>query len=523
MKKRKLDKKGIVFLCLFIAFGLGIISYHYVRNYKIRTSVPSGLYSKEVKEDLNLIKGYPSILSKDNNYFISYTAGKNIIIDKIDELGKKIKNVSINGYSEYINDIEMVNDINSCYVVYTTYIDGSKKVVECNFDDNLNKKSENIIGNFNKVTKIDEVSLVYSSDNKAVYKNFLDNYSIDLNYKGIKMISGTKADDCYYLILMDSEGITREIKINNRKAEEKYSYKISKSSNINFQNLVSAADDKNIYSLIEVNLKGETKGVNLLTFPKDSGNVSYKAFSINNNEFFYSLLPVSSGREAKFIGITDVPLPGGKYSEELAEFTVKDGIGSNIINATRLDKIPYCPSYSVNGLAFLTNEGDDRASLYITSKNEKFKEYNNIVTSSEKELALADTASQILTSIAYMLVLGISWLLFGSVLVGIITFLDWRSNNAKIGIMLYISYIIISIFKTYIIYKTIYIRFVGSVRGFFSNPVCGCVASMLISFICFIFLIYKHEKDEDSMTFFLFFIPLLIDTLLTQLLFVPFL
>ncbi|MFA6941938.1 MAG: hypothetical protein WCQ54_13330 [Clostridiaceae bacterium] len=523
MKKRKIDKNGIFFLCLFLVVGLGIISFHYVKNYKIRTSVPSSLYSKELKTDFDSIKGYPSIISTNDGYIISYTIDNKVILNKIDKLGKKVKRISINGYSEYINDINLVNDKNSYYVVFTTYIDGSKKIVEYNFDNSLNKISEKNINSINNIIKIDGSSLVYTYDSKVVYKNFVENYSTDLNYKGIKMISGTKLEDGYYLLLMDLDGKVKVVKVENGKSEEKYSYLVNRSANMEFKNIAAAADDKNLYGLIEVDLKGEAKGVNILTIPKKGGNLSYKAFNVKNNNLFYNLIPVSSGDEAKFIGITNVPLAGGKYSEELTEFSIKHGATGNIINATRLDKIPYSPSYSVDSMIFLTNEGDNKLSLYITSKSDKFKEANNDVTSNEKELALTDTASGILTSFAYVFVLGIAWILFGAVLIGFITFFDWKKDNTKIDIMLYISYIITALFKTYIIYKTVYIRFEGSVNGFFSNPVYGCLASLLISFVCFSFLIYRQRKDDDTMTFFLFFIPLLIDTILTQILFVPYL
>ncbi|MDV3428604.1 MAG: hypothetical protein LIR50_16565, partial [Bacillota bacterium] len=495
----------------------------YMRNFKIRTSVPSKLYSKEVKIDSDFIKGYPSILSTNDGYIISYTVGNKVILNKIDKLGKKIKRVSINGYSEYINDINLVCDKNSYYAVFTTYIDGSKKAVEYNFDNDLDKIGEKNISSINNIIKIDGSSLAYTYDSKVTYKNFAENYSADLNYKGIKLISGIKQDDGYYLILMESDGKTRVDKIESGKTEEKYSYLINKSSNMEFKNIAAATDDKNLYGLIEVDLKGEAKGVNILTIPKQGGNISYKAFNTKNSNLFYNLIPVSSGSEAKFIGITDVPVSGGKYSEELTEFSIKHGVCGNIINATRIDQLPYSPSYSADSMIFLTNEGDYKLSLYITSKSDKFKEANNGVRSGEKDLALSDTASGILTSFAYVFILGIAWILFGAVLMGFITFLDWKKNNAKTDIMLYISYIITALFKTYIVYKTIYIRFEGSVNGFFSNPVYGCLASLIISLICFTFLMYWQKKDEDTMPFFLFFLPLLIDTVLTQLLFVPYL
>lgn len=523
MRKRKTDKKGVFFLFLFLAVGLIIISFHYVRNYKIRTSVPSSLYSKEVKTEFDSIKGYPSILSTNDGYIISYTIGNKVILNKIDKLGEKIKRVSINGYSDYINDINLVNNKNSYYVVFTTYIDGNKKAVEYNFDNSLNKISEKNISSINNIIKIDGSSLAYTYDSKVVYKNFTENYSVDLNYKGIKMISGTKQGDGYYLILMDLNGKTKIVNIENKKAEKKYSYLVNKSSNMSFKNIAASADDKNLYCLIEVDLKGETKGVNILTIPKDGGNISYKAFNIKNNNLIYNLIPVSSGNEAKFIGITEVPLWGGKFSKELAEFSIKHGVGGNLINATRLDQLPYSPSYSEDSMIFLTNEGDNKLNLYITSKSDKFKEANNGVRSGEKELALSDTATGILTSFAYVFILGIAWLLFGAVLIGFITFIDWKKNNFKTDMMIYLCYIITALFKTFIVYKTVYIRFEGSVTGFFSNPAFGCLASLLISFVCLAFLIYMHKKDEDTMTFFLLFIPLLIDTILTQILFVPYL
>lgn len=523
MRKKKIDKKGLIFLILFLIIGFSIISLHYFRNYQIRTSVPSSLYSKELKIDSGLIKGYPAFISSEDGYIASYTINNKVILNKIDKIGKKNKTVSINGYSEYVNNINLVHGKNSYFLVFTTYIDGNKKVVEYSFDKNLNKISEVTGTNINNVIKIDDNSLLYTYDNKVIYKNFIEGSLISLNYKGIKMAAGTKTGNTYYIMLMDLDGATKEIAIENGKAVEKNSYLINRTSSMSFKNIAAAADNKNMYSLIEIDLKGETKGVNLLTIPKNGGNITYKAFTIGNNKLFYNLLSVSSGSDAKFIGITNVSLPGGRYAEELVEFSIKDGMGSSINKATRLDKIPYSPSYSGDSMVFFTNEGDDISSLYITSKNERFKEANNAITSQEKSIAATDTISGILTSISFIFVLGITWIFFGVILVGIITFLEFKKENIKTDILLLIGYVMTGLFKTYMIYNTVYVRFAGSVTGFLSNAVIGCLASILISFVCSTFLIYMHKKDEDGMAFFIFFIPLIIDTVLTQLLFVPFL
>ncbi|MDV3428603.1 MAG: hypothetical protein LIR50_16560 [Bacillota bacterium] len=518
---RKTDIKNIIFILIFLTITILIFKFHYERNYNIRTSAPSTLYSKEVKIDSDKIKGYPSVLSADDGYIVSYTSEDKVYILKLDKKGKNIKKITLNGYSKYINDVNLVHSKSLNYLVFTTYFDGVKKLIKYSFDNQLNNINEINEGNIKAVKKISDDSLVLCYEDKVIFKNLNESYSTILNNKGTAMVSGTKMGDVYYVQTLDLSGNINGAEINKGKIIKKFNYCYGKTSSLKFNNIITVADNNNIYSLLELDFKGETIGVNMLTFPKNGEKASCRPFYINGDKYYYNLIAVSSSDQGKFITITSLPSNGSEPSVEMAEISIKDGEVKNIVKATRTENVPLSPSYSKDSLVFTTLNDNNTSNLYITSKNDYFKNINNKVTYAEKKEALIDTIGDELTSIAFVPVLGISWMFMGAFLVGIITFIEWKVNDLSESILLYVSYIITAIFKTFIIYKSVYVLF-GRTTGIMSNRTYGCLFSLGISLICFIFLIYKQKNDKRDMSFLVFFIPLIIDTILTQILFVPY-
>lgn len=521
MKSKKNMVKNITFIIIFLSVTIGIFKFHFDRNYRIRTNPPSDLYSKEVKIDSGMVKGSPSLLTTKDGYVAAYTAEDKVFLLKLDKSGKKVKKLTLNGYSKYINDINLVHDKSLNYLVFTTYFEGDKKLIQISFDNQLNNIKETNKGIMKFVKRINDDSLVFCYEDKVIFTNLSEGYSNVLNYSETNMISGTKSGNSYYVQMMDKQGNINEIEISKGKIIKKFHYTFNKTSSIKFSNMITTADNENIYSLFEVELKGQEQGVYMLTFPKKDGKATSKQFYLNNEKYYYNLIPAFSSKEGNFLAITSLPSEGSEASIELAEVSIKDGEVNNIIKATRTGNLPYSPCYSEDSLIFVTIDDDGSPNIYIESKNKDFKNINNKVTYEEKRNAITDTIGDELTSIAFVPVLGISWMFMGAFLVGIITFINWKVNALAENILLYISYIITAIFKTFIIYKSVYVLF-GKTTGIMANRTYGCLLSLGISLICFAFLIYKQKNDKQDMAYFVFFIPLLIDTILTQILFVPY-
>lgn len=521
MKNVKNLIKNIIFIVIFLSITLGIFKFHYERNYGIRTSPPSKLYSKEIMIDSGYIKGYPSLITTDDGYVAAYTSEDKVFLFKLDKLGNKIKKLTINGYSKYINDVNLVHSKSVNYLVFTTYFGGDKKLIQISFDDQLNNIKETNQGSMKFTKRIDDDSLVFCYKDKVVFKNFNEGYTNVLNYSNISMVSGTKTNNSYYVQMIDTDRNINGVEINKGKIVHKYHYTFGKISSIEFSNMISTSDSQNIYNLFEVKLKGEEKGVYMLTFPRTKGNPTYKQLQLSNEMYYYGLIPASSSKDGNFLAITTLPSEGSESSIELAEISIEDGKIETVTKATRTADQPYYPCYMGDSLIFTTVNDDSSFNIYIESKNKDFKKLNNKITSKEKKDALTDTIGDEITSIAFAPILGFSWMFVGAILIGIISFIEWKSNDLAEDILTYISYIITAIFKTYIIYKTVYVTF-GQPTGIMANTNFGCLISIIISLICFIFFIYKKKNDKRDMAYLVFFIPLIIDTVLTQILFVPY-
>lgn len=84
------------------------------------------------------------------------------------------------------------------------------------------------------------------------------------------------------------------------------------------------------------------------------------------------------------------------------------------------------------------------------------------------------------------------------------------------------SYIITSILKIYFVYKFTYISYKSFLPQLLSNPIIGLFLCVVISILSLFWGYSRYKKDLDAIPASSFIIAILVDTIFTQMIFVPF-
>jgi len=160
--------------------------------------------------------------------------------------------------------------------------------------------------------------------------------------------------------------------------------------------------------------------------------------------------------------------------------------------------------------------------VYMTSKNQEFKELHNGVRSSEKKKALLDTIEGLMFAAAYLFIIGIKWLFPAFVLISLFSFLDYNfKERGKLKIYMGIC-VISTILKVLTIRSVFYMRYSNYMPPILSAILVGIIISMIISTITYYVSYLMYKKDVEVMPLFKFAPALLLDSFLTLMVFVPF-
>jgi hypothetical protein len=164
--------------------------------------------------------------------------------------------------------------------------------------------------------------------------------------------------------------------------------------------------------------------------------------------------------------------------------------------------------------------------IYIASQNKLFKEANNGVRGGEIRLALTDVVQEILNAVFSLFTIGLRWLLPGLVLISLISMFGYKFNLKSKKTAYIMICIISTAIKLYGVYDSYYNIFRKDMHGALSSVYIGMGISLLISIFSYLLgsSIYfkKLKRDEDIIPFMSFALALFIDSILTQLLFTPF-
>ncbi len=505
-------------ICILIVIIL--FSFHTYININNRIKPPSDKWSKEVLLTESNITTPPKIIKYKNNYLMAYNNGSNVEIRETNDLGVTKKVTEIKSQYKNINNLCLITDGDNVYVSWLNYTSNSVKAffVKLNNQLNIIDKSEN--DSVKEIIQIGSSYFAWIGDNVInIYDAYL-NKNYKLNVREPSMLAGTMAKDKAVLTYVDlnnkvyclninSNGITKPVK----------AAAIEGMSRISFYSAALVTDEKSGYLIIGYsyeNIQGNNRMVKF--------NLDGSGYSTKELRQFTALNTVPGEIPDKPVFMSNVQtLFRNKYlHEDIMEYMIKDSqlVESNLVSRT--NEATIYPAVCGDTALFCDSYQPDRYKLYMTSTRENFKKEYNGIKKGEIIQALNDTFQSFVYSVFDIIVYGSLWILPTICIVSIISLFEFRLKLNKRKIIYIIGYLIAVLIKIFVVYAISFRKYFYVIPKWF-KPIEGIIIALIISTLCISYGFKKYTDDTSSnvLVFSLSKI-LIIDTILTQMVFIPF-
>lgn len=499
-----------------------ILIFNYIININIYEKPPSDKWSKEVKIGEGKIRNNPVLINDGNKIIVGYENGNQLCLVETDQVGKKLKEKSYEVNEDFIMDITLVKSKDGYLFNFRSTEKSIGYIGTLVLDKDLNKIDERKITNVNAMYQLEDNLLLISYDDRLELINTETSYKTFINIGKLNMISAVKNKDGYFVSLLQDERNFKAIYIKDNKFKEiKDVIKIERRDGLTYTNLACSQDDKYGYILLEQRYKSEFMGTRVIQFDLNGDEANLKELKVNNSKYIYNNIGIYSEEGARFLATTERIFGGKDIQENIVDYVIKDGEVKYFDYATRLRNLCIYPYINDEMMTFISFNEDDKYNVNLASTKEDFKKVNNIPRSSEYITSFITMLQGILYALAYIFVYGLRWIIPSLVLVGVTSFFDYSINTSK-RLKLFICIGIVStILKTINIISVVYTKYSYAIPDVIASKFIGIVICVIISFFSYALGYEIYKKDLDNVTMIPFSIGLLIDTILTLLIFVP--
>lgn len=521
-------RSSMVFIIIFVVMLVSILSMHYSFSYNLRKQPPSEEWSKEVLISSGVqneaTKPYPRIIKNDEDYIIAHQNDNSVKLIKTDNLGKKTAEKSFEQEDNFIKYINLLTDDEYIYLSIIKFKGSGRVMVSYKLDKNLSIVENWETDNVDSAAQVGSNILITAYLDRIEVYDVKSNKRININVDNARFISGTNIGDKYMISYQESNKFFKYFYVNPdwTVSETTMAGVMAPDEKGFFERVNLACDNKYGYIFVDVKSGSDRFGtIRYLQFSLDGKVQNVKEFRQDPFRELYSPIAVASGDEARFIAGSSRQF--GKKEEQfnIVEFYFKDGKMVDYAIASRTKEASVYPAIFDDSLIFMGSSGKSY-NIYMTSKNEDFKTANNYSRPFESKRAFSDVISGFMFSIMYTFIYGIRWIIIGLVCVAAMSYFTYNmQDNTKLKVFS-ISYLITIIAKLYAVFDFMYRDYSFMLPDAFVSPVLGLSISFVISIPCWLYGLRLYKKNLESIPFASFSYALLIDSLLTQMVFIPF-
>jgi hypothetical protein len=391
-------------------------------------------------------------------------------------------------------------------------------------DKDLVEQETWTIGNVDSTAQIGNNVLIVAYNDKIEIQDLKTSKISSIPIKGSKLVAGTKINDkimisyhesnkLFKYFYLDKDFSFSEVKTAGLMAVEEKGF---------FERANLACDEKYGYILVDAKSAGDRYGViKYLKFELNGVGAEVREFRQDPFRKLYSPIAISSGDEARFIAGSTRQF--GKKAEQydIVEFYMKSGIISHYSIASRTKEPSVYPAIYNDTVIFM-DPVDKEYKIFMASKAEEFKTANNYLRPYESNRAWVDTANGFVFSLSYLLIFGIRWIIVGIMLISLVSYFSYYTKDSTRVKLFSISYIITVITKLYAIYSFFYVQYSYMIPDLFKAPTVGLAIGAIVSIPCYLYAVGTYKKNLEAIPFASFSYGLIIDSILTQMIFIPF-
>ena len=514
--------KNKIFLSIFAAIFAVILAFEYNFNYKYQQQPPSQKWSKEVLIANTNSSTCPEIIKTDSGSIIVYQDGDKIKAAVLDKLGKVKITKAFDAEGTFVGSISIIKGINNYKLAWSVMSSSIHSVCLLTLDDNLNEIDRSIIKNAAECKKVDENAMIITCDDRIEFINTKYKNDLSVKVSNPSLVCGTNNGSEYFISYYSNEDFNYlTIKNGIPGASKKIIRYLPQSFTI-MLNPAFACDDKYGYILFENRQKGEFGNLKSITFKLDGSSCNVNDFSMKFIGSMFSPYTISSGESAVFAAGAERTYAKKHGQFDTIDFTMKNGEMTEYNFMSRTDDTTLETAVDKDMAVFLDSNSENSYKIYITSTDPEFKKVHNTPMSFEKLNAFYETLTGLLTSIVFILTLGMVWILPGFALISLMTLFSFSMRPKKKIIIYSIIYIIMSSIKIYMVYYMYYNNYSYAMPPILSNTFTGILLAAVISLLSLLYGLGLYKKNIYVIPAKYFAISIAIDSLLTQLLFVPF-
>lgn len=536
------------FYIVAILIFVSIFSFHYYLNYREAIKPPSEVWAKEVLISKGDIKQYPALTEYNDNYIVIHQNGDNIKVITVDKLGKVLKKSNFKADGKEPRDLGVITDNKNIYITYmlTDMYYNTVKILKLN--DNLELIEKKQIDKMRSKLDLSENILCIFYDDHIEFIDFLKNSSskINLNNKA-EMPTSIPYKDKYLITYISDRSAYKYFFIdkNGQITEPKIAFDVQGGSNSSFISNTITYKENDIYAIVEYVYKSTEYTVKNFKFSLDKNDIYINDFRLMENfsdnidemrKFNVDVTSLANypNQEGVILGSCGRKVFKMKEQPDIVEISIEDNENSiggrfddkygavikNPVSNSRNNSV-YPVSYK-NVIVFCEPTGDNRSNVYITSKDEQFKSVNNKSRPSEAISSLISTSESTLFGMAYLVIYGSLWIIPSLSVISLISIIEFKFNKTIRKILFIFTYSLAHLLKLYFINKLFYVNQVMLIPSFFSLN-AGIACTLLISLVCLSYGYKSYSENLDYNVIVLSFSkPILIDSLLTLILFVGF-
>lgn len=520
MGGKKLKKK----LCItsFIVMFFLILGFQYKIDYGIRTQAPSDKWSKEVAIAKGNVTSFTKILKDGKNNVVVFNDGDRLQMVITDELGRKITEKTFETKATLVKEVNLLKGQDFFYLSWNSYDNGINSLKTIKLDKELKELEKTKIDNVTETYQIGEEILTVGYKDKVEILDMAKNTKLGLSVKGATLFSGVKTEKGFIVTYCDGEEGFSYITVEDGVASiPKVAGVLNKSAAMTFLRTATSSDSQNGYLLIEYSVQGDFMGTRILTFGLDGDNKNSSELYIDDNKHIYNVVGTYSKEGARFFATTDRIFGVKDWQQSIVDFILKDGKVASYNYASRLSGLTTYPAISGDTLVYCSYDKPKEYGVYLASQNDQFKKVNNIPLPIEKKQATINTLQGFMYSLVYI-IYSIKWVMPAAILIAVMTFFSYNFSEKKKKVyFLLISFTSIAL-KISVVLGNSYGDNIYLLPQVLAHKWVGILINLILSAICYFYGYNHYKEDLEGMAISSFGIALLLDTMLTMMIFVPF-
>lgn len=509
---------------LSVIMFIAIFSFHFYLNFKTRTAPPSQEWSKEVLLAEGSIQCNPRLIKYKDFYVVAYSDGKDIKILKIDSIGRKIEEKTLQVKQGTVKDIHILTDNKNLFMEVEAYTGSDSCLLSFKGDEKLEFAEDGKILNILDFVQLDDSTLAVALQDKVQFIDFKNSTTIPVNVSKQRLLMGTKHNDEYIICYMKGLNNFEYVRIKNGiVSQPKIAGHLTEITKVNFVKGTMIANGDFASAFIEYKTEGDYSGSKMLTFSLNTEEYKVSDFQINGeNQEIYNVEPFYHRGETSILATTERAFGKKKQFSDIVEYDAKQGVFVKATPLSRSSEISLYASAAEDTVTFCDIVGKNNLKLYMVSSREEFKKANGAVRGSEIKSAFSDTINSFFSSLGYIVIYGVFWIIPSIALAGIVFMVEYKLNLKWKKVLFVFISALGSIFKCKYIYKIIFVENAYKLPSLL-NPYLGLGICLVISLLFYYPAYKKYVNEEDNILIAPYSASLLLESLFTVLLFRSFL